>query len=216
MQIIVLDDGFQHRRLHRNLDIVLIDATCPFGFGYLLPRGLLREHLTGLQRADVIAISRSGRVTQDERETITARIRDLNPNALLALCDHFPKRLIGHESNMPLESLQGRSVASFAGIGNPQPFFESLRELGANVVATRSLNDHCRFDQATVAGLAKWLSQLKNEHPGLMAVCTHKDLVKLRSTEIGQVPLWGLEIELGFSRGAAEFWNAIDMHLEKP
>ena len=79
--LFILDDGFQHRRLKRDLDIVLIDAMCPFGYGHVLPRGLLREPLSGLRRANLLAITRSDQVGRSELERIEATMRQHNPSA---------------------------------------------------------------------------------------------------------------------------------------
>ncbi|MEM9644511.1 MAG: tetraacyldisaccharide 4'-kinase, partial [Planctomycetota bacterium] len=77
-ELILMDDGFQHRRLHRDLDIVVIDATCPFGFGHVLPRGLLREPLSGIRRSDLIVISRCGLVAEATVQGILNRLARLD------------------------------------------------------------------------------------------------------------------------------------------
>lgn len=211
MEMIVLDDGFQHRRLQRDLDIVLIDATCPFGYGYLLPRGLLREPLSSLGRADVVVVSRSRRVDAAAREAILATIRRHAPTAIVACCDHVPAELIGHGGiRQPLEELRDRPLAAFAGLGNPEPFFASLAELGGRVVATRALSDHCPYDRSAVESLVGWLGDWRTREPDLMAICTHKDLVKLRTDLLGSVPLRALEIDLRMTDGAEAFWEAIE------
>lgn len=215
MQAIILDDGFQHRRLKRDLDIVIIDATCPFGYGHLLPRGLLREPLKGLRRADLIVLSRSGLITEQARDALIDRIKTFAPDAPITCCDHVPTGLIGAESSegnslRPLKDLQDRPVVAFAGIGNPGPFFESLKKLGATVVASKSLPDHCRYDRQTVDKLTQWLESLRDSTPDIMAICTHKDLVKLRTVQLANVPVWALSIEVQLNAGAEEFWSAID------
>lgn len=216
MEAIVLDDGFQHRRLHRDLDIVLIDATCPFGYGHLLPRGLLREPLTALARAHVVVISRAGRVDAEQREAIRQKIVRHAPRAVIAEADHVPAQLIRHTGDHagtagePLSALVARPVAAFAGLGNPGPFFESLSELGARVVATRGLPDHCPYDRPTVESIRDWLGELREREPELLAVCTHKDFVKLRTDRLGEVPLRALSIELRLTAGEEAFWTAIE------
>ncbi len=86
--VIVLDDGFQHRRLARDLDIVLVDATCPFGHGHLLPRGLLREPVTGLRRAHMVLLTRCDQVPPNELARIDDRLRELAPQAIHLRCQH--------------------------------------------------------------------------------------------------------------------------------
>lgn len=210
MQIIVLDDGFQHRQLHRDLDIVVVDATCPFGYDHLLPRGLLREPVQNLTRANVVLVSRSDFLDEHSRPALVDQLQNLAPHAIIADCQHTPTRLRGQEKHQSLNLLKEQPVASFAGIGNPSPFFDSLARLGATVVATKSLADHCGYDRETVSDLAAWLNQLQQQYPDLLAICTHKDLVKLRAHQLGGVPLWAVEIEITLGSGEQTFWQAID------
>lgn len=211
MEAIIVDDGFQHRRLNRNLDIVVIDATCPWGYGYLLPRGLLREPVKNLRRAHAVVISRTNFINQDELQQLTRRVQQLAPQAVLATAEHTPCHLIRHEgTSQPLQDLQGTSVLAFAGIGNPQPFFSELQRLGAKVINTLALPDHCGYDRDTVSELCQWISQNATAHPAAMLVCTHKDLVKLRTDQLADHPLRALKIELTIQSGAEELWQVID------
>ncbi len=227
MQAIVLDDGFQHRRLKRDLDLVMIDATCPFGYGRLLPAGLLREPLSGLRRADFIMISRSSRVTAERLAEIQSTIRKLAPAIPLGTCDHAPTGWLSHQPpqsrretgpeiepeigpETELETLSGREAVAFAGIGNPQPFFDSLQQLGITLLATRQLPDHCPYDRPVVDALAHWIEEHRRQHPDLVVLCTHKDLVKLRTTKLGGCPLWALRIALEITSGEADLWRAVE------
>ena len=211
MQVLVLDDGFQHRRLGRDLDIVLIDATCPFGYGALLPGGLLREPLTGLRRADFVLLSRADRVDETTLATIAATIKRHNPEIAIGRCDHRPSCWLAYpDQQAPLAQLHGHPALAIAGIGNPQPFFSSLDDLGLQVVGTRALADHCAYDQATVEQLVQWINQHQQQHPELVVVCTHKDLVKLRSRKLGNCPLWALKIELQLDADGAGLWELVE------
>ena len=210
MQVIVADDGFQHRRLERNFDIVVIDATCPFGYGYLLPRGLLRESLRGLRRANAIVISRISKLPEADRLQLRQSLQHWAPQATLSEAEHLPTRLLRHDgSTQSLESLHGQSILAFAGIGNPQPFFDSLVELGAQLIETRSLEDHCGYDKATVHELLQWI-QANASHQPQRIVCTHKDLVKLRTANLAGIPLYALQVELVFRSNEVSFWEPID------
>ncbi len=210
MQVIVADDGFQHRRLERNLDIVVIDATCPFGYGYLLPRGLLRESLGGLRRAHAIVISRISKLPEADRPQLRQLIQRWAPQATLSEADHVPARLLRHDgASQALETLRGQSILAFAGVGNPQPFFDSLVELGAQLIDTRSLEDHCGYDKTKVNGLLEWIQANASQQPQRI-VCTHKDLVKLRTANLAGIPLVALQVELAFQSHEASFWEAID------
>ncbi|HNQ21577.1 MAG TPA: tetraacyldisaccharide 4'-kinase [Phycisphaerae bacterium] len=171
---IVLDDGFQHRRLARDLDIVLIDATCPFGFGYLLPRGLLREPPSALRRADVIVISRADQVARHELEQLDARVRVLAPQATHLQCRH---RVTGVEQldGTPLPDLAGQRAVVFAGIGNPDPFLTTVRTLGITVVGRQWWPDHHQYRTHDLLDLLK-----PGRFPPFdLLLTTEKDAVKL-------------------------------------
>lgn len=126
-QIILMDDGFQHRRLHRDLDIVVIDATCPFGYGYLLPRGLLREPLSGLGRANLIMITRCSLVDEQVLARVEQTIREKNPQVPIVRCDHRPAGLLEQPDHLlPLTGLRGSRVAVISAIGNPDAFEQTV------------------------------------------------------------------------------------------
>ncbi|MEM9589477.1 MAG: tetraacyldisaccharide 4'-kinase, partial [Planctomycetota bacterium] len=122
-EIILMDDGFQHRRLGRDLDIVLIDATCPFGFGHLLPRGLLREPLSSLGRADLIVISRCDQVDSTQLDRIRSVVQGIAPETPVIESEHRPSSLRGCRGDLTASDLlQGQTVALISGIGNPDAF----------------------------------------------------------------------------------------------
>ncbi len=198
MQAIVLDDAFQHRRIARDLDIVLLDALEPFGFGHVFPRGTLREPVDALARADVVALSRADLLQPDERAAIERRVRALCPEAVWLEVTHRPDSLLNAEGlTAPIESLRGRPVAAFCGLGNPAGFRRTLEACGYRVVDFRELPDHHRYDRADVESLAAWANRLEVD----AVVCTHKDLVKLATDQLGRRPLWALSIELDFLAG---------------
>jgi tetraacyldisaccharide 4'-kinase len=202
-QVLVLDDAFQHRRIARDLDIVLLDALEPFGYEHLLPRGLLREPTESLSRADVVALSRADAVDEARRREIEARVRSLAPQALWLELAHQPTALVSHDgASQPLDAWRGKRVATFCGIGNPAGFRHTLASCGLEVAAFRELSDHFAYPPRAVADLETWLGN----QPGIAAaVCTRKDLVKLPRETLGGLPLLALEIELAISRGEIEF-----------
>lgn len=198
-QVIVLDDGFQHRRLHRNLDIVLIDAMNPFGFDHLLPRGLLREPLSALHRAHVVGLSRADLVDQRELEKICTQLQRHAPQAIHVQVQFVPRTLRSTENELlAVDHLRGQKVLAFCGIGNPQAFARTLASCDLVVVGQRSFPDHHPYNAADLAELAMWA----NEHPHAQALlCTEKDLVKLGVQRIGRLPLWSLRVAAEVSRG---------------
>lgn len=201
-QIILLDDGFQHRQLHRELDIVLIDAINPFGYGRLLPQGLLREPLSSLQRADMIVLTRCNLVSDDKRNAILERIDRYATNALLVQTGTSPTGWLQFDGQQfPLEHLQSRAVFGFCGIGNPDGFRQTLQGLQLEPKQFRVFADHYHYTPADLAEIAD--SALQSGASAL--VCTHKDLVKIGCNEIGGLPVYALLIEIEFLRGQREF-----------
>lgn len=197
--VIVLDDAFQHRRLYRDLDIVLIDALDPFGYRHVLPRGLLREPLTGLARADVIGLSRADAVSAAERAALRAELGRLAPRAAWMELAHRPQSLVNAAGETrEVTHLAGRRVAAFCGIGNPEAFRRSLAGLDYRVDPFHCYPDHHVYTPADIAMLERSLAA----RPGLEAVvCTCKDLVKFQTTYIGSLPLWALAIAIDVTAG---------------
>ena len=198
-EVIVLDDAFQHRRIARDLDIVLIDALEPFGFGHVFPRGTLREPVAGLARADVVALSRCDMLDAERRESIRQEAARLAPRAIWLEVSHRPSGLLaGDGTREPIESLRGRRVAAFCGIGNPAGFRHTLGACGADVAGFRPLADHHAYTDADLTSLAAWVQSLDAVE---RIVCTHKDLVKIDRIELAGRPLHAVTIGLAFSRG---------------
>lgn len=214
-QVLLLDDAFQHRRIARDLDIVLLDALEPFGYGHLLPRGLLREPVEGLSRAQVIGLSRSDAVSESRREEIRQQVQKLAPEAIWMELAHQPSGLVdcGGKS-VGLASLRGQKVAAFCGIGNPAGFRHTLCQCGVDVVAMKEFPDHCTYGPAELRDLEAWVSRCGEI---TTVLCTRKDLVKIPHKELGGVPLRAVEVELEITRGKEGFeQRVIEAVLHKP
>lgn len=151
--VIVLDDGFQHRRLARTLDIVLVDATCAFGYDHLLPRGLLREAPQGLRRAHAVVLTRVDQASPAERERVGARVRRLAPDAAYLESRHAVTSIERLDGTAVTEPLDGRRAVVFAGIGRPGAFLTTVRMLGVDVVGRRWWPDHHRYRRGDVEAL---------------------------------------------------------------
>ena len=206
-QVILLDDGFQHRRLARDLDIVLLDAWEPFGFGHLFPRGTLREPISALRRAQVVCLTRADQIDAERRTEVRERVEQANPNAAWCEAVHKPQNLLSASgSSEPVEKLRGQRVAAFCGIGNPAAFRRTLQSLQCEVVAWREFPDHHAFSAADVASLKDWASGQSVD----AVVCTHKDLVKLQVDNFAHFPLRALVVELQLSVGEAELQAALN------
>lgn len=200
-EVIVLDDGFQHRRLARDLDIVLLDALEPLGYGRVFPGGLLREPVEGLRRAGVVVLARADLVEPAAREAIRAVVRRVAPGALWAEAAHVPRGLVNARGDeQPLEVLRGARVGAFCGLGNPEGFRHTLERCGCTIAEFREFPDHHAYTRADVESLAVWAEGLQ----AALVVCTHKDLVKLSCEVLGRVPLAALAIEVEFLAGREE------------
>lgn len=229
-QCLVLDDGFQHRRLHRDLDIVLIDATCPFGYGYMLPRGLLREPKQALSRADVLILTRCDQVTEMDLQGIESELSKYRNSSatLIAKTCHAPVGLLDSRGRRrALEDLGRHRLLLFAGIGNPSAFFETVQrvsEANANssrdvrVVATRNFPDHHNYQREDIQELRDWVERETKRSADSIAepwlvVTTRKDLVKLDLWQLAGVDLVALEVELQFLSGENELANILESKL---
>jgi len=194
-EALVLDDGFQHRRLARDLDLVLLDALDPFGLGRIFPRGLLREPVGSLYRAGVVILSRADLIDEEARRAIRTEAETRAGTLRWAEARHAPRDLIdGQGLSSPLDRLDGLRVAAFCGLGNPEGFRRTLLGMGVTIAGFRAFPDHHPYAAADVADLAGWARSLGAE----LALTTQKDSVKLRTLALGPVPLCALRIGLQF------------------
>lgn len=212
MQLLLLDDGFQHRRLGRDLEIVLVDASESAAGRWLLPGGLLREPMSSLSRADVVVLTRTARADIAAYNKLLRQVQRRAPQAAVVSANHRPTSLWSAERGaVEFDQLSQQSVLAFCAIGSPGSFFGSLTELGANVLDTRTWPDHHAFSGADVAALAHWVEQFPSAQ---VIVCTMKDWVKIQSESIAGLPLLALRIEMEFTQGAAALTQRIDQLLE--
>ena len=191
--VFLLDDGFQHRRLARQLDIVLIDALDPFAGGAVFPRGRLREPPAALGRAGMIVITRAqpGRAYSGLR----ARLREFNPNASIFIASVEPKRWIDAETGA--EAPQPPHAGAFCGLGNPFSFWQTLRGLGLEPAFRWAFGDHHVYKPLQLRRLAA-----QARCAGVAAlVTTEKDAMNLPADFarlIAPVKLYWLQVETGF------------------
>ncbi|MFV0388998.1 MAG: tetraacyldisaccharide 4'-kinase [Pyrinomonadaceae bacterium] len=156
VSVFVLDDGFQHRRAKRDLDIVVIDATNPFGNGKTLPAGILREPLTGLTRADFFIITRADLVS--EVESIKKEIRKYNQSGTITIAETFTNSIkaFGTDQTENLERFRSESKNYvFCGIGNPEAFVKQLDKERFTVAGSRFFRDHAKYTQQAIAKIEK-------------------------------------------------------------
>ena len=194
-QLLLLDDGFQHRRLARDLDIVLIDATNPWGYGWLLPRGLLREPLSALRRAQLVLLTRADQVPTVRLDAIRTTLGRVAPGVPIVETEFAPTCLRSASSaTEPLATLYGQHVAAFCGLGNPGAFQQTVRSTGPEIVAFREFPDHHAYTRDDVDSLRQWVGSL----PVSAVITSQKDLVKIGLDTLGTIPLRAIQIDLRF------------------
>lgn len=214
-ELLILDDGFQHRRLARDLDIVLIDATNPFGFGHLLPRGLLREPVEALQRADLVLLTRADCVSAPTRARIVDVITKVDASVPVVEVSFPPARLVNASGETrPLEALEEVPTLAFCGIGNPVGFEATLRSAGLHPTEVISFRDHHHYVERDMNRLA-----LRADACGVAAaVTTLKDLVKIRSDVLpppSGAALWAVETECRILSNAERLTERLDGLIRK-
>ncbi|MBI4387109.1 MAG: tetraacyldisaccharide 4'-kinase [Elusimicrobia bacterium] len=212
-RILLLDDGFQHLRLHRDLNIVLISALDPFGGDHLLPLGELREPLKpGLRRANLIIITHANKVSAERLEEIRQILHKLRPHAPILEAVHQPDFLLDvkHEKKLPLDHISNRAVASFCAIGSPETFEGDLRRLGAKLRQVWRYPDHHVYSMQEMRSI----DRVRGNMP---VVTTLKDVPRLpmgwQQAISGEV--LALAIRLDFIRGR-EIWESTFLKLKEP
>ncbi|MBI5834369.1 MAG: tetraacyldisaccharide 4'-kinase [Armatimonadetes bacterium] len=189
--VLLLDDGFQYRRLHVDEHIVLLDATQPFGTGRLFPAGTLRDPASALRRAAEVWITRADHPAAVDLDALTARVHALAPGVTVKRTCHAPARLTTASGELPLDALAGQKVVALAGIGNPRAFAATLASLGAVVVREAFYPDHHPYSPQEQAELARQAGEA-------VVVTTEKDQMRLGDWPADSAPLWVLGIELRF------------------
>ncbi len=210
----ILDDGFQHRQIFRDLDIVVLDATRPFGNQRLIPRGILREPVSSLSRAQIVVLTKVDQVSIDALRVLQSDVTRQNPSAVIAHAIHQPVDFWDHrqQSAVPLANLKGRKAVAFCGLGNPQSFFKTLGDVGVEVVDTQSYRDHYVYRLGDVLALSDRARKMGAQ----LLLSTEKDAVKLESfyEAWAGLDLLILRIKLRFIHGQ-EFIDQRISHLFK-
>lgn len=211
MQVLLLDDGFQHRRLARDVDIVLLDATHPQPANWLLPGGLMREPLASLRRADVVVLSRVDQVAVEQVERLQRKVARCAPQAAIVSASHRAAALwSGQYAPRAITRLQGMPVLAFCAIGNPEAFFTNLTQLGAQLLDRRQWPDHHAYTAEDLASLHAWCGDFPAAQ---LVLCTMKDWVKIREPQLAGKELAAVQIELQFTSGASELEQRLTQKL---
>ncbi|MBN2560984.1 MAG: tetraacyldisaccharide 4'-kinase [Phycisphaerae bacterium] len=211
-EVIVLDDGFQHRRIARDIDIVLVDATAPFGYGHLLPRGLLREPTRSLRRANLIILTRSDQIDATNRDLLLRRLRRVSNGRPVIQAAH---RIVGFTDvkggEVTVDDPSVMQAVIFAGIASFESFRQSVEAIGVRVLAAYRYPDHHDYTREEIAALADVATNLEAN----VMLTTEKDAVKL----VGRWPEEGcrllvLRLDIEFDgEGDRVLTDAIDTLL---
>jgi tetraacyldisaccharide 4'-kinase len=201
---LLLDDGFQYWDLRgRRHDVVLIDCQQPFGNGYMLPRGTLREPVSHLARAHTIFITKSDGDTAGLR----ARIAKHNPDAGVIECVHNPLYFedVFSGERQRLEIIKGRKVASLSGIAQPESFEKSLVKIGGELVYAKRFADHHRFSQQEILNAINRGKKRQAE----FIITTQKDAVRFPKIDRRDLPIYFVRVEIKIISGASDFQDCV-------
>lgn len=199
-ECLLLDDGFQHLRLARDLNIVLIDALEPFGYEHVLPRGFLREPLEGLRRADIFLLTHTDQISDEKKQVIIHRLNNVARNIPIIESIHKPVCLESenNEKSFNVTWLKGKKIFAFCAIGNPLSFRKSLKSLGAVLLDFHEFPDHHAYTPSDIKALN---DEAKRICPNAFII-TQKDRVKLgKHVNSWAFPLLTLKMEICITKG---------------
>jgi tetraacyldisaccharide 4'-kinase len=208
--VLVLDDAFQHLKVHRDLDLLLLDARRPFGNGHLLPRGVLREPIDQLMRGDAIVLTRSdGANMSDEDEQ---KIRGRFEGKPIFRCKHVPDRLVGSEKlplsglgfnpiNYGLDVLKGKRVFAFSGIARNKDFEAMLAKQDCEMTGALSFPDHHDYSNIDLAGIINKAGRCHVDY----IVTTEKDYVRMANRVSWPIALLAFGIKVSFDEDKEGF-----------
>ena len=201
---LILDDGFQYQKLKHSIEVVLVDATNPFGNGHMLPRGVLREPARHLKRADIIFLTKC----RGDVSAVRDEIRRYNATAEIVECNHAPKVLkdVWSREEYPLSWLEGKTTCTLSGIASPKGFENSLRHLGAKVVWCERYADHHRYDASEVLYALNRTADMGAD----ALVTTEKDAVRFPRFETTPVRCLYLRIAIEIISGRENFDQIIN------
>ncbi len=197
--LFILDDGFQHWKLYRDVDVLLIDATNPFGNEKLFPEGIMREPFDAIKRAHIVLITKADMAMEGAITNITRKIIEYNQDAPVFTASHKPIGLVSVSGKVRgLDVLHNKRVYAFSGIANPAHFQATLTSAIAEIAGFMNFRDHHMYSR-------KDIDKIKSEASGLDIVTTEKDLVKLKELDVPD-NLLALKIEFSVDN---EFYDTL-------
>lgn len=205
-EVLILDDGFQHWKLVRDLDIVVIDAVNPFGNLKLFPSGILREPLSSLKRADIIVLNKVDQVP--DKQYLIQELRVYNQDAPIVESVYkigSIQRLLDH-SLIEEKQLEGKRSLAFSGIGNPLSFENSLELLKVEVLSHHKFPDHFFYQKKDIVNLEKEAQKLGAD----FMITTEKDSVRIPIMSELKIPIYIFKIDLVITKGEEIFWKKME------
>ena len=193
-QVLILDDGFQHLALKRDMNLLLLDSSSPFGNGRLFPRGELRESLSQVRRAEAVVLTKGG--GDDIINNLGKRFMNLSKEIPVFRVRYDPQaiQVEGEEKIRSSQDLRGKRILGFCGLAKPESFEKSLRQLGAEILHFQPFPDHFPYKEKDLERLRRVAGQVGAE----AMVTTEKDMVRLRDFSRGRIPLWALSVRHAF------------------
>lgn len=226
-EVAILDDGYQHWQLERDLDILLVDAVNVFGNGYMLPRGTLREPISHIDRADICLLTKVDQATEASRQYLRKVVREENDHALLVESTHQPRCFVeladwyDHIASDGIDTskMKGKRVMAVSAIGNPASFEQTLSALGAVVIESLRFPDHHDYTVQEMLDVAAQAALLEAE----AVIITEKDAVKVPPQTQEQVsrqlnyhiPIYVLSVEVTFLEGQGDLLGRIEENLRQ-
>ena len=211
-EVIIMDDGYQHWQVNRDLDIVLVDTLNLFGNGFLLPRGILREPLSHLDRADMFLFTKADQSSELTRTYLADSIRQYNKEAPVVESIHHAKEFVEiadwykgiQEHTLPLQELKGKRVMVFSAIGNPSSFEQSVSGCGLEILEAIRYPDHHDYGMLEM----QYISERANELKADALITTGKDAVKIPTEFIyfnRDIPLYVMNMDIMMTRNGETF-----------
>jgi tetraacyldisaccharide 4'-kinase len=206
---IVLDDGFQHRTLRKDLEILVVNGSAPWGNRRLFPRGMLREPLSALERADLFVVTNPRTVADTESATDTIRRRNTRAPILVGSYQVVGALVTPDARQLPPGALSGCRLLAFAGLGSPRGFAHTLAATGVDVAGLVEYPDHYWFAERDLDELARHARAIGAE--GL--VTTEKDWIRLRSLALPSVSVYVLRVQLHLDAGREQLVRTLERAL---
>jgi len=205
--IILVDDGFQHRRLHRDFDLLVIDSDTDLRHEYIFPLGRLREPVSAMKRANgTLLVQKSVDAIDDN---FIAWLKGKFDDKTFATANFYNDEIISGDDHIPLKEISNKRVYIFAGLGNNRSFENYVSSIFSGQFQVRRFPDHCRYDPSDIKSICEDL----HKHDPEYLITTLKDYVKVRNLDFG-LPLYYLNLRLEFDTAADKLFDMLEKILK--